>query len=77
MSKAEILAELPRLSPDDLAEIQAKLDELVGDPWAPNGDLSSDDRSALERELNAYLRSPTDGRSWEDVRARIEARLQD
>ncbi|MGB7158559.1 MAG: hypothetical protein WBD40_10870 [Tepidisphaeraceae bacterium] len=29
MSKAEILAELPRLSPEDRAEVQAKLDELA------------------------------------------------
>ena len=28
MSKAEILAELPKLAPEDRAEIQARLDEL-------------------------------------------------
>ena len=31
MSKAEILAELPRLSPEDRAEVQARLDELSRD----------------------------------------------
>ncbi|HZK83056.1 MAG TPA: hypothetical protein VFC46_18370 [Humisphaera sp.] len=30
MSTAEIIAELPRLSPDELAQVQAKLRELVG-----------------------------------------------
>lgn len=30
MSTAEILAELPRLTPEELAAVQAKLDELVG-----------------------------------------------
>ena len=32
MSKAEILAELPRLSAEDLAEVRAKLDELSRPP---------------------------------------------
>ena len=30
MSTAEIIAELPHLSPDELARVQAKLRELVG-----------------------------------------------
>jgi hypothetical protein len=30
MSTAEIIAELPRLSAEDLAQVQAKLRELVG-----------------------------------------------
>jgi len=30
MTRAEILAELPKLSVEDRAEIRAKLDELVG-----------------------------------------------
>jgi hypothetical protein len=30
MSKIEIIAELPRLSPEDLADVQAKLYELAG-----------------------------------------------
>lgn len=33
MSTAEIIAELPRLSPEELAQVQAKLSELV----APTG----------------------------------------
>ena len=31
MSKTEILAELPRLTPEERAEVQAKLDELARD----------------------------------------------
>ncbi len=33
MSKAEILAQLPHLSREDLAEVEAKLDELAADAW--------------------------------------------
>ena len=31
MSKAQILSELAKLPPEDLAEVQAKLDELAGE----------------------------------------------
>lgn len=34
MSKAEILAELAHLSPDDLAEVRARLDRLARDQTA-------------------------------------------
>ena len=40
MSKTEILAELPNLQPDELAEVQAKLDELVGEVWLDGGELT-------------------------------------
>ena len=33
MSKAEIIAGLSHLTPQDLAEVQAKLDELAANAW--------------------------------------------
>ena len=44
MSKAEIIAELPRLSPQDRAEVQAKLDELA--------------RHSSQQQRPAHIRSP-------------------
>jgi uncharacterized protein YjbJ (UPF0337 family) len=76
MSKAEILAELPKLRIDELAEIQAKLDELVGEVWLDNGQLSDDDKTALDRALAEYQRNPDAGDSWEQVKGRIEKRLR-
>jgi putative addiction module component (TIGR02574 family) len=75
MSKAEIIAELARLSPEDLADVQAKLDELAGNTWHDRGELSDADKQALERTLAAYQKSPDAGSSWDQVKARIQAKL--
>jgi broad specificity phosphatase PhoE len=76
MSKAEIIAELTRLSAEERAEIRARLDELEADGWLDGAELSDDDKRALDAELAAYQKSPDEGSSWDDVRARIEAKLR-
>ncbi len=76
MSKAEILAELPSLSAEDRAEIRAKLDELAGDVWLDGGELSEEDKRALDEELAEYEKSPDAGSSLDEVMARIHAKLR-
>lgn len=76
MSTAEILAQLPKLKADDLAKVQAKLDELAGEKWLDNGGLSETDRAALDAALDDYKTSPDAGSSWEEVKARIQAKLR-
>jgi putative addiction module component (TIGR02574 family) len=76
MSKIEILAELPHLKVEDLAEIQAKLDELAGENWLNNGELSDADKTALDAALADYQKYPNAGSSWEEVRARIRVKLR-
>ncbi len=76
MSKTEILDELPRLSPQDLADVQAKLDELAGQAWLADGDLSDGDKSALDASIAQYQKSPDAGSSWGEVRARIQSKLR-
>jgi len=73
MSTSEIIAELPRLSLKELAEIQAKLDELVADAWQDDGELSDADKLALDTALKDYEKSPDAGSPWEEVLARLEA----
>jgi hypothetical protein len=75
MSKAEIIAELARLSPEDRADVQAKLDELAGDAWYDRGELSDADVQTLEGTLAAYQNSPDAASSWEQVKARVQAKL--
>ena len=75
MSKTEILEELPKLSREELAEVQAKLDELMGDGWEDDGELSHTDKQALDAGIAAYERSPHDVSSWDEVEARIRAKL--
>jgi anti-sigma regulatory factor (Ser/Thr protein kinase) len=76
MSKTEILAELPHLSAEDIAEVQAKLDELAGNAWQHGGELSAADRLALEETLANYEASPEAGRSWNEVKARIQDKMR-
>ena len=75
MGKSEILAELPNLKADELAEIQAKLDELAGETWL-DGELSEGDKSDLDAALADYEKNPEGGSPWEEVKARIGSKLR-
>lgn len=76
MGKTEIIEQLPKLSPQERAEVQAKLDELAGDAWLDGGELSAADKQSLDASLDAYQASPDSGSSWDDVKARIQSKLQ-
>lgn len=76
MSKAEIIAELSRLDPSDLADVQARLDELAGNRWIDGGELSDADKSALDVALLDFQNNPSAGASWNEVKARIQAKLR-
>ena len=76
MSKTEIIAELPKLSPQDRAEVQAKLDELAADAWQDRGELSVADKQTLDSTLAAYEKSPDAGSSWNEAKARIQPKLR-
>ena len=75
MSKAQILEELPKLQPEELAEVQAKLDELTGDQWQDHGTLSDFDKTDLDIALEECLQNPAGGSPWSEVKARIQAKL--
>ena len=76
MSKTEILIELPKLTPAELVEIQTKLDELVGEVWIDGGELTDADKATLNNALAEYQKNPDAGSSWEEVEARIRAKLR-
>ncbi len=76
MSKVEIIAELPNLSSEDLADVQAKLDELASNTWQNRSELSDADKQTLDAALAAYEKSPDAGSTWDEVKARIQAKLR-
>lgn len=76
MSKAEIIAELPRLNPEERAEIQARLDELAGSDWQDAGKLSDEDRQTLDASLAEYQKSTGAGSSWDEAKTRVRSKLQ-
>lgn len=77
MSKAEILAELPKLKVEELAEVQAKLDELTGEIWLNDGELSDTDKVTLEATLADHQKNPDAGSPWNEIEARIRSRQGD
>ena len=76
MSKTEILAELPKLKAEELAEVQAKLDELFGEVWLDDGQLTNADKTVLDAALSEYEKDPDAGSPWDQVKARIEGKLR-
>ncbi|HXE55809.1 MAG TPA: hypothetical protein VN541_22485 [Tepidisphaeraceae bacterium] len=76
MGKAEIISELDHLNLDELAEVQAKLDDLLAGAWQDRGELSEADKKALDAALADYERAPDAGSPWEEVKSRIQARLR-
>ena len=77
MSKAEILAELPKLTKKDRYEIRVKLAEMDGGKWQDAKDpLDESEKATLEARLAAYEKDPDSGSSWEGVEARVRAKLK-
>ena len=75
MSTAEILDQLPKLTLNELAQVQAKLDELAGEAWLDDEELSGADKAILNATLAEYEKNPNAGSTWEQVEARIRERL--
>jgi putative addiction module component (TIGR02574 family) len=74
MSKAEILEELAKLTPDERAEITAKIREIDGTEWL-DPELTDEDKRILDERLAEYEKNPDAGSTWEEVEARIRAKL--
>jgi len=77
MSTSEILAQLPKLTKRDREEIRLKLAEIDGDVWLDADDRLTDaEKAILEARLAACEKEPDAGSSWDEVEARIRARLK-
>lgn len=66
MSKAEILSELPRLTPVERAEILEviwELEEAAGP--------TEQERAVLQEAQASYDANPAAGSSWQEVEARL------
>jgi putative addiction module component (TIGR02574 family) len=75
MSVRDILTELPKLTPEERREVVDKVLELDGADW-DDGELTEAEKSILDERLADYERNPAAGSPWEEVKARIRARLQ-
>ena len=69
MSKAEILAELPKLSPQDRDEILAQLWQME-----ESAGPTEREKGLLNEAQAAYEANPTAGAPWSEVEARLRRR---
>ena len=75
MSKAEILCEIPKLTPEERAEIRQKLDEFDAGQWLDLDDPLSDEAKALlEARLADLEKHPEKSVPWAEAEARLVAR---
>ena len=76
MSKTEIIAELPKLTPGERFEIRLKLAELDGDRWLDEDDpLTDEQRMLLDDRLADMEQNPSASIPWDEAKKQIEARL--
>jgi len=76
MSKAEIVEELPKLTPTEREEIRLKLAELDGTDWLDEDDPLTDAQKALiESRIAAHEKSPETAIPWQEFEARLKRRL--
>jgi hypothetical protein len=65
MTKAQILEELPRLTPEERYEIRVRLSEFDDDPWLDDDDpLTNKDKKLIETRIEAHERSPDTAIPW-------------
>lgn len=77
MSFNEVIAELPKLSPEQRDLLRIRLAELAGEEWVVAEDpLTSSEKALLDARLAAYAKDPDAGSTWGEVEARIKAKLK-
>jgi hypothetical protein len=67
MSKAEILAELPKLGSEDRREIFERICEMEEKELLNGAKPSPEEKTLLDRELEGYRKNPEAGSIWNKV----------
>ena len=71
MSKADILAELPKLPSGARHEIFERICELDEQELLTGSEPTPEEKAMLDRELEEYRLNPEAGSSWEEVESRL------
>ena len=76
MSKAEIVEELPKLTPAEREEIRLKLAELDGRDWLDEDQpLTDDEKALIEARFEAHESNPAAAVPWGEFQERLGRRL--
>jgi hypothetical protein len=71
MSKAEILAELPKMQVEDRREILDLICEMEERDLLNGGHPTAEEKALLDGELEEYQQDPGAGSTWNEVEARL------
>jgi putative addiction module component (TIGR02574 family) len=67
MSKAEILEEIPKLTPEERDEIRQKLDEY--------DELSAEDLALIDARIEEHRQDPSSAISIDELKSRLRAQF--
>jgi hypothetical protein len=73
MSKAEILEELPKLSPVERSQLFARLAELHEADLVDSSEATAVERQALDEALEEFQRDRDSGQPWREVLAQLRS----
>jgi hypothetical protein len=73
MSKAEILEELPKLTPRERSQLFARLAELHEADLIGGEEPTASERQALDEALKEFKRDGDPGKPWRDVLRELRA----
>jgi putative addiction module component (TIGR02574 family) len=68
MSKAEILEEIPKLTPEERDEIRQKLDEY-------DDELSAEDLALIDARIEEHRQDPSSAISIDELKSRLRAQF--
>jgi putative addiction module component (TIGR02574 family) len=74
MGRAELWAELMKLSPEERIELAEDLWGSIEPREMPP--LTPEQKEELDRRYSEHLRDPSQASAWEDVKARLLARYK-
>jgi len=73
MSKAEILQELSKLTPEERQEVRLRLAELDQDDWLDEGVLTDAEKALIEERFRDLEANPQTSLPWAEAKARLLA----
>ena len=76
MSKADILREPPKLTPEERHELRLRLAELDQDDWLDAGLLTGPEKALIEERFRELETNPDASIPWEEAKARLLAPFQ-
>jgi len=74
MSFQDVLAELPKLTPEQRDTLRVRLAALAGEEWMDDGELTADQKAVIEARIADYERNPASGVPWEVMEEKLKAR---